>query len=83
MPAVAPDKAEQTQQGHEHDQRLFNAIAEPERQAQRRRCGQQHRNHRTVHCAQHRSGGTETVEQMAQVGGEGHDFQQGRRIVME
>ncbi len=34
VPAVAPDQAEQPQQGHEHHQRLFHAVAQPERQPQ-------------------------------------------------
>jgi hypothetical protein len=64
--AIAPDQAEQPEQGHEHHQRLFHAVAQPERQAQRRRCRQQHGNHRAMQCAQHRTSGTETVEQVAQ-----------------
>jgi len=66
MAAVTPDQAEQPKQGHEQHQRLFNAVAQPERQAQRGRCRQQHRDDCAMHRAQHRTGGTETVEQVAQ-----------------
>nr|KAJ9619074.1 hypothetical protein H2204_012885 [Knufia peltigerae] len=66
VPPVTPDQAEQAQQGHEHHQRFFHTITEPERQTQRGGSGQQQRNHRAVHRAQHRTGGAEAIEQVAQ-----------------
>ena len=64
-------------------QRLLDAIAQPHRQAQRGRSGQGHGDHCAVHRAQQRTGGTEAINQMAEAWDQGHDFQQGRRSVME
>lgn len=79
---ISPEQAEQAEEGHEDHHRLFDAVAQPERQPQRWRQRQQRRQDRAMRRAQQRAGGAEAVEELAGRSG-WHDFQQGRRRVME